>query len=173
VTTPVKISTKKQARELTAAIRHGLMSAEKALKEFIAGAGWEVLEYDSFESWYDDNLADITLAVELRTYVIYHLLETNTVEQVAEKTKGVGPRAVTSVANQKANGVPADKATIQGGQRRGGGRKPSHIRIDTGSELYAQVAEVAGFYGQSVEEAALDFIREGVDRWLPQARQAS
>jgi len=57
--------TRKRALELTHEIRNGLDAAQKASQRFINGQGWLSLGYATFDEWYDDNLSDLTLAMEL------------------------------------------------------------------------------------------------------------
>jgi hypothetical protein len=166
MTTPIK--TKKRARELEKAVREGLVGAEKALKEFIVGEGWVVLDYPSFGAWYDATLSGITLASQLQADAIYALLtEGEEAEEVAKKVRGIGPETVKSINRQRKAGVPANKVNLRGGNRPGGGRPASHLRLNVGAELITQLTEIGNVYGQTKEEVAIEFLQTGVAQWLP------
>lgn len=172
-----KTMTKKRAVQLTAEIRHNLLTADKALREFIAGRGWIALGCESFAEWFRDNLADITLAVELRIDVVYQLLaEGQTPEQAAKDVKGLGPDTVANIDRQRKNGVPASRVRTgrrQGGRRAGSGRPATHLYLDLGAQMCAQLAEIAATYGQSKEEVAIEFINDGIAKWLPSVRKSA
>jgi len=150
-----------RAKELTESIRKGLKEAQEALKEFITGQGWLGMGHRSFAAWYGENLMDIPLAVGLRINVVYQLLEEGmSCDQI--DVNGFGPETIERIDHQRRHGVPADLASAKGGRRGGSGRRPSHVYLDLGTELYAQLTEVARRRGQTVEEAAKGFVETGV-----------
>ena len=87
--------------------------------------------------------------------------------------KGLGPETVDRIDQQRKHGVPADDVSLVGGRRTGGGRRPSHLYLDLGADLFAQLAEIAEHYGQTNEEAAVEFIQNGVAQWLPLVEQSA
>jgi hypothetical protein len=158
MTTTENVSlTAKQARALTKQIHDGLVSAEVAMDKIIAGEGWLVMGFDTFTAWFDDNFSDITLAVELRTKVIYRMLdEGKTEEEIGASIKGVSPNTAEKVAQQKRNGVPSNKATVRNKRKSRGPATHRIIQFKVPVEDFTSYQEIAVFLNRTVDDIAAE-----------------
>ncbi|WP_156442347.1 hypothetical protein [Mycobacterium sp. IS-1556] len=83
------------------------------IAEVIERRAWEPLGFETFtDAWRAQGLADVTLPVETRPYVVYQMLgERVPTDEIALLVKGVGPQTVESLKRQKSNGVPPSAAS--------------------------------------------------------------
>lgn len=72
-----KIITEAEARRLAKEIRTNLLDLEKNLKFFHAVQGWIPMGYDSFTTWWDNEMRDIPIAAGIRNWAIYAMIDEN------------------------------------------------------------------------------------------------
>lgn len=103
------------AKRLWQQARSGLLNTEQALVNIIRSRAWEPLGHESFSKAWVEEMADVTLAIELRPHVVYQLIDEGlTIDEIADAVKGVGPIGAAALKRQKNNGVPAELATVKG-----------------------------------------------------------
>lgn len=154
------------ARELLAGIREGLLNAERLLAELIAGRGWAVLGYVSFQEMWAEELADIRLATDaMRSAVVYALLaEDLSDEQVLDALGGrVGDEAVAALRRQRANGVPPHLASTRvRAHRRNLPHQPTDFRIRLTPDERANWKAAIEAHGHNVEDWMVRVLRREV-----------
>jgi len=73
-----KTLTEAEARQLANAIKTNLIDLEKNLRLFHAVQGWFPLGYDSFTTWWDNEMREIPIATGIRNWAIFAMIEENT-----------------------------------------------------------------------------------------------
>lgn len=120
---------KQEAERLWDEFRGALMHGERVLKDIIDNRAWEPMGYDSFVECYMDRMAGVRLATDaVKAEVIYALFDSGLDDEATTTVlgpgSGVGPVALAQLREQRAQGIPADLATI---------RVRSHLRKATNS----------------------------------------
>lgn len=69
--------TELEARQLADQIKGNLRDLEKNLKYFHAVQGWLPLGYDSFTTWWDNEMRELPLAKEIRNWAAYAMIDEN------------------------------------------------------------------------------------------------
>lgn len=152
-----------QAEALWQKLRQHFVNAQRVIEEIIATQAWLPLGYDSFTTAWKTTMADVTLAVELRPFVVYQMFaEGWSSEDVAEVIKGLGRDRAERLKQQRDNGVPASGAsmTIVNRHQRHKPGPGDTIHIFVGSvtlEAYRQTAEREG---KTVETISLEAIQQ-------------
>lgn len=101
-----------EAKELWNNLHNLFLQAEETIRAIIAVKAWEPLGYETFASCWLAQMRNITVANEIRPYIIYQLFDENlTADQVANAVKGIGPEKAAAFKREKDNGVPATAAT--------------------------------------------------------------
>lgn len=153
-------ATTKQAQQLWADLRKHFANAENVIQEIVATKAWEPLGYKSFAEAWVGEMSNLTLPSEVRPHVVYQMLaEGWEPVDIADAVKGVGPETAELLARQRRNGVPPNHAVVREHYRRRSA-PPSHIRINVGTTMLAEYHRVALTVGRSVEEIALEAVRE-------------
>jgi hypothetical protein len=82
--------------------------------DFFQKKSWTREGFDTFTALWDTrNLADITYPVELRVLAVYQMLDEGlSVDEIAYRVKGIGRDRAESLRRQKAEGVPAEHASL-------------------------------------------------------------
>ena len=157
---PAMELTRKQALSLWGKLRQHFIDAAKVMEDIIDQRAWEPLGYGTFAEAYAAQMAEVTLAAEVRPHVVYQLLtEGLNPLDVADLVKGVGPRGATALDRQRKNGVPADFAVVNEHLR----RKPSPpdtVHVKVGKTMLAEYRRIAESLDLSVEEIAKEAIAE-------------
>lgn len=73
-----KILTESEARELATAIKSSLVDLEQNLRYFHSVQGWLPLGYDSFTTWWDNEMGELPIANSIRNWAIYAMIDENT-----------------------------------------------------------------------------------------------
>ncbi|MDG3013585.1 hypothetical protein [Speluncibacter jeojiensis] len=157
--------TKRAATTLWNTLRDSLVNAEKTIIEIIEKKAWEPLGYDTFAEAWTDRLDGIRLTTnELRAHVVYQLLSEGADDEQVNNTlgpgSGVGIGTIKNLRRQRANGVPAGRASHlvrQHARRAPSG--PRFVRCEFSAEEYAHFREVADAMGRSISEIAADAVR--------------
>jgi hypothetical protein len=107
-------TTTERAEELWSAAHQCLLDLQGVIVTIIAERAWEPLGYTTFADAWKDRMADITMAPEIRPYVVYQMFkEDRSPDQVAEMVKGVSPAVAAILQRQQQMGVPPDKASTR------------------------------------------------------------
>lgn len=153
--------TQQQAVALWQSLRNHFVNAEKAIAEIIERRAWEPMGYSSFAEAWTAQLADVTLAVEVRPHVVYQMLtEGYDYDAVAANVKGVGRDRAESLDRQRRNGVPACDASMST-VRRHLRRKPgvaATLHIEVGPIALRRYQKIAERIGETVEAIAAEAI---------------
>lgn len=151
---------KTHATALWDALRHHFTNAADTIRAIIEDKAWEPLGYVSFAQAWRKEMAGIILAEEIRPHIVYALLEENVpVTDIADMVGGIGPSIAESLARQHHNGVPADAAVVREHIRRK--PKPADtLHVKVGATMLSEYRRIAFDAGQSVEDIALEAIRE-------------
>jgi len=141
--TPKRPKLSLDKEQLWADLANDLTHFNKRLLEIIAAEAWKPA-YETFTDAWADKMSGITLAQELLPHIMYAMFdEGNTVEEVVENVKGVGPEVAKRVKKQKDSGVPVDQATIVVRRHK---RKPAERHFLPDVELdEAAVGELRGW----------------------------
>jgi len=151
---------KAKAQSLWADLRKHFANAENVIAQIVAEKAWEPLGYGSFAEAWIGEMSNLTLPSEVRPHVVYQMLaEGWEPVDIAEAVKGVGPVTAEVLARQRRNGVPPNHAVVREHYRRRSA-PASHIRINVGPTMLAEYHRIATVVGQSVEEIALEAVRE-------------
>jgi hypothetical protein len=152
--------TETQARKLWADLRGHFANAENVIQKIIEQKAWEPLGFKSFAEAWAAEMSNLTLPGEVRPHVVYQMLAEGWAPvDVAAAVKGVGPGTVEALARQRSNGVPPNHAVVREHYRRPAA-PPSHIRLNVGSTMLGEYHRIAVEVGQSVEDIALEAVRE-------------
>lgn len=105
--------TQRQATKLWEQLRSHFVNAQKVIEEIIETQAWEPMGYASFAEAWAAQMFDITIASEIRPYVVYQMItEGASDEQVAAHVKGMGRDRAAALRRQRGNGVPARLASM-------------------------------------------------------------
>lgn len=160
---PVAELTAKQAVALWGKLRQHFINAAAVIEEIIERRAWEPMGYASFAEAYHAQLADVTLAVEVRPHVVYQMLtEGYDYDAVAAAVKGIGRDRAESLDRQRRNGVPAADASMTT-VRRHLRKKPtaaSTIHVEVGTIAMRRYQKIAEKLGMTVEQIAAEAIAE-------------
>ena len=160
---PVAELTAKQAVALWGKLRQHFINAAAVIEEIIERRAWEPMGYASFAEAYHAQLADVTLAVEVRPHVVYQMLtEGYDYDAVAAAVKGIGRDRAESLDRQRRNGVPAADASMTT-VRRHLRKKPtaaSTIHVEVGTIAMRRYQKIAEKHGTTVEAIAAEAIAE-------------
>lgn len=160
VTTAVGL-TQAQAVALWQSLRNHFVNAAKVIEEIIEGRAWEPMGYESFTEAWNAQLADVTLAVEVRPHIVYQMLtEGYDYDDVAAAVKGVGRDRAESLDRQRRNGVPAcdaNMSVVRGHLRKRPGVAAT-IHVEVGPIALRRYQDIAERYDKSVEQIAADAI---------------
>jgi len=117
--------------------------------------------YESFTEAWHAQMADVTLAVEVRPHIVYQMLtEGYDYDAVAANVKGVGRDRAESLDRQRRNGVPACDASMST-VRRHLRRKPgvaATLHIEVGPIALRRYQKIAERIGETVEAIAAEAI---------------
>lgn len=154
-----KITTAK-AKSLWGELRKHFANAENVIQLIVAEKAWEPLGYGSFAEAWVAEMSSLTLPSEVRPHVVYQMLaEGWEPVDIAAVVKGVGTGTAGALARQRRNGVPPNHAVVREHYRRPAA-PPSHIRISVGATMLNEYHRIALAVNQSVEEIALEAVRE-------------
>jgi len=160
VTTAVGL-TQAQAVALWQSLRGHFVNAARVIEEIIEGRAWEPMGYESFTEAWHAQMADVTLAVEVRPHIVYQMLtEGYDYDAVAANVKGVGRDRAESLDRQRRNGVPACDASMST-VRRHLRRKPgvaATLHIEVGPIALRRYQKIAERIGETVEAIAAEAI---------------
>lgn len=150
-----------QAVALWQSLRNHFINAARVIEQIIEKRAWEPMGYESFAEAWNAQLADVTLAVEVRPHAVYQMLsEGYDYDQVAASVKGVGRDRAESLDRQRRNGVPACDASMST-VRRHLRRKPgvaATVHVEVGPIALRRYQEIAERVGESVEAIAAEAI---------------
>jgi hypothetical protein len=148
------------AQQLWGELRQHFANAENVIQQIVAQKAWEPLGYGSFAEAWAAEMSNLSLPAEVRPHVVYQMLAEGWEPiDVAAAVKGVGPQTAAALARQRRNGVPPNHAVVREHYRRPAA-PPSHIRISVGTTMLGEYHRIALVVGQSVEEIALEAVRE-------------
>lgn len=160
--------TQRQATKLWEQLRSHFVNAQKVIEEIIETQAWEPMGYASFSEAWTAQMSDITIATEIRPYVVYQMItEGASDEQVAAHVKGVGRDRAAALRRQRGNGVPAAHASLhvraedQSVVREHLRAKPSApdtVHLKLGTVKLRRYQKIAKKRGMSVEDIALQAI---------------
>ena len=149
-----------EAGKLWGELRQHFANAENTIQAIVEQKAWEPLGYNSFAEAWAAEMSNLTLPSEVRPHVVYQMLaEGWEPVDIADAVKGVGPQTAEAFARQKRNGVPPNHAVVREHYRRPAA-PPSHIRISVGATMLGEYHRIALAVNQSVEEIALEAVRE-------------
>jgi hypothetical protein len=147
------------AERLWIKLQSNLLDAYKAVIEIIETEAWKPT-YDSFFDAWDDKMASISFAPQVRTYVAYQMFnEGRTPDDVADAVKGLTPDSAERLKEQKEHGVPPEHATttVRRHQRkRPGEAKYLHLRVP--HETLLGWRRIARENRRSVDDIALEAV---------------
>lgn len=170
--------TERRAAKLWAELRQAFARVDQLLPEIIETKAWEPLGFASFTEAWAAKMDGLTLAPELKAFVIYPMFDEGaTLDDIQRAVKGVGPRQAEAYKQQKDNGVPPEFATTVIRERkplpagktivRQHTRKQrsvaSTLHIDVGPRRLKRYQKIAKELGKSVEEIALMAIQDRFD----------
>lgn len=142
-------------------LRGHFVNAARVIEEIIEGRAWEPMGYESFTEAWHAQMADVTLAVEVRPHIVYQMLtEGYDYDAVAANVKGVGRDRAESLDRQRRNGVPACDASMST-VRRHLRRKPgvaATLHIEVGPIALRRYQKIAERIGETVEAIAAEAI---------------
>lgn len=145
---------RREAEQLWGDLRSFLVNAASVIDRIIAEKAWKPLGYATFSAAWSEQMANLTLAKEIRPQVVYQMLsEGLTVDEISDLVKGVGPERAASLARQRSNGVPADHAVVHEHLRRKP-RTPDTIHVKVGSTMLIEYRRIAADSGTTVEGVA-------------------
>lgn len=155
------------AQQLWAKLQQHFINAGRVLEEIIERRAWEPMGYSTFSEAWTAEMADITLAVEVRPHVVYQMLaEGLSIDDVAGAVKGVGRDRAESLSRQRKNGVPANHAsmtTVRQHLRKSPSTQDTiHLRI--GATRLARYQLIAKRADRSVEEIAAEAVEAAFSR---------
>lgn len=156
----VEISSR-QAQQLWGKLQQHFINAERILEEIIEKRAWEPMGYESFSEAWTAQMADITIATEIRPHVVYQMLtEGASADEIAGAVKGVGPERVESLSRQKRNGVPPGDAslTVVREHLRKPPSAPDTLHIRIGVMRYKRYKRIAERWDKTIEEIAHEAI---------------
>lgn len=160
---PVVELTAKQAAALWGKLRQHFINAAAVIEEIIERRAWEPMGYASFAEAYHAQLADVTLAVEVRPHVVYQMLtEGYDYDAVASAVKGIGRDRAESLDRQRRNGVPASDASMHVVKRHQR-RNPSvagTIHVQVGPIALKRYQKIAEKLDMTVEQIAAEAIAD-------------
>lgn len=103
-----------RAEQLWEAAHQCLLDMQGVIVTIIAERAWEPLGYKKFADAWTARMSDITVAAEIRPYVVYQMFKDGSgPEQVAEAVKGVSPAVAEILQRQQQMGIPPDKASTR------------------------------------------------------------
>lgn len=162
---------KEQALDLWKQLQTHFLNTQRVIEEIIENRAWEPLGYSTFAEAWTAQMVDVTLAVEIRPYVVYQLLaEGATDEQIAASVKGVGVTGAAGYRRQRDNDVPESlakrqkwynkepDATIVREHQRKKPAAPDTLHIPLGVRKLGQVKKAAEKLGVSPVEFAVQAI---------------
>lgn len=161
MTTATTAATQQQAVALWQSLRSHFINAGKVIEEIIERRAWEPMGYASFTEAWHAQMADVTLAVEVRPHIVYQMLtEGYDYDQVATAVKGVGRDRAESLDRQRRNGVPACDASMSVVRRhlRKQRGAAATIHIEVGPIALRRYREIAEKLETSVEAIAAEAI---------------
>lgn len=140
---------------------------EAVLAEAITTRSWEPLGYQSFvEAWAARMGRHRLASAIVQNEVIYAMLEEGaSTEAIADAVKGATDNGVDALRRQKANGIPASKASIRVRPHlRKAAREASTLHITPSTRDYERFCAIAVDLGMSNEQLGLEAVRIVVDR---------
>lgn len=152
------------AERLWLNLQSNFLDATKIIIEIIETEAWKPA-YESFTDAWADKMSNISLASELLPHVVYQMFgEGATVEEVADKVKGVGPEKAKSLKRQRQSGVPASEASTV--VREHSRRRPTRywisfeIDLDTNREYHNKAKR----HGTTVSDVAMRATAEAFEK---------
>lgn len=163
--------TKAKAQTLWGELRKHFANAENTIQQIVADRAWEPLGYGSFSEAWVAEMSNLRLPNEVRPHVVYQMLADGWEPvDIASAVKGVVPGTADALARQRRNGVPPNHAVVREHFRRSAS-PPSHIRISVGATMLGEYHRIALAVNQSVEEIALEAVRERFRELVTQESQ--
>lgn len=103
-----------EARELINEARKALKITSDSIQRIISNEAWKPLGYSSFQMMWEKEFGDIVLASEVRSAVVYAMLEQGeSVDNIAHSVNGVGPDTANELKRKRDNGIPHNVASAK------------------------------------------------------------
>jgi hypothetical protein len=144
---------REEALELWIGLRDDFVSAQKRMEEIVTTKAWEPIGFDSFSDAWRTYMSDVTIAAEIRPFVVYQFLaDKQSIEDISAAVKDVGKERAESLAQQREDGIPPEHAsmTIVSRHLRHKPSRPDTIHVNVGSDAlteYHHLATAAGRRG--------------------------
>lgn len=138
-------------------------ATERTIQEIIDRRAWEPLGYSTFNEAWNAQMGSVTLASELRPYVVYQMLEEGqTPADVAATVKGVGESKAKQLARQRRNGVPPQDASMYlvGEHMRRKPKPPSVAHVPVGARNLKTYQRICHDLGLDFEKVCAEALAE-------------